>query len=234
MTPERIEELSNAAAGARDRKVTVTLLSDELEALCTIAKSAIPSGQVAEDRRMLMFAIQPWTEGEHKARLAEAIHRLSAQAQSADNYRGMWQDAERGRMALLAERDALKAKVDDLEEAINGAGGWRYALAVESRLLAEERERCTRLSTAGQVLSEHVDKEQCPCLTNSPMGIEHPCPEHDAPGWTMRDEFAKAAMHTVVIACKGEIAEGILRFADVARRAYRMADAMVQERGDKP
>jgi len=69
--------------------------------------------------------------------------------------------------------------------------------------------RCAALSAAGQVLSDHVDK---------------------APEWTMRDEFAKAAMQAIIIACRSELDQGMLKYSDVVRRAYGLADAMMTAR----
>ena len=90
MTPERIEELRSAATGARERNVTVTLLPDELEALCVLAESAIPSGQVAEDARLVGAGLGAACE--HMLETGPCPHRtalvrLAAQAQSAHEWK---------------------------------------------------------------------------------------------------------------------------------------------------
>jgi hypothetical protein len=136
---------------------------------------------------------------------------------------------EVGRLDLVSRINELKRQRDEYRENMLKEGGKFLA---EMQRADQLQDRVTRLSAAGQVLSEHVNKE--PPITPEEwesLGDEGGDAVLVPLGWTARDEFAKAAMHTVIIACKGEIDEGILKFADVARRAYRLADAMVLERG---
>lgn len=141
--------------------------------------------------------------------------------------------AQKDAAANAEEAERLRAKIAELEEAISGAGGWRDVLAVESALLKEEREKAARRSAAGQVLSEHggraaesspehADAATAEFLASVPRVVAK------APGWTMRDELANAAMQGLLTSANRH---GM--YQDTAERAYHMADAMLAARGHK-
>jgi BMFP domain-containing protein YqiC len=84
--------------------------------------------------------------------------------------------------------------------------------------------RCARLSAAGQVLSEHVNKE--PPITVAEwkaMSDDRSVAALVPPGWTARDEFARAAMQGMV--ARIPVSEDPALIAAVA---YHMADAMLK------
>jgi hypothetical protein len=182
-------------------------------AMANNAKAAIPSGQVAEDAALVLSIMGRYEPVSCRTRHRAALERLAARAQSTATYRANWQEAERGRMELLAEREGWWKERSELERQ-RDARERDLMVHFEAKnaalkRVAELEARCARLSAAGQVLSEHVDK---------------------APELTLRDEFAMVAMHIVVTVCKAEIDDGSLLFRDIARRAYGMADELLRAR----
>lgn len=165
MTPERIVELTRYVRSLPELGVSPRTAVDICEALL-LAKAAIPSGQVAEDAGAALSLLHSCTAEEFSESAISAavagVERLAAQAQSAETYRGMWEDAERGRKEalVLAERrrqdraDALNVTTKDGLT----ASEWVARTGKAERERDEALARCARLSAAGQVLSEHVDK----------------------------------------------------------------------------
>lgn len=250
MTPEQLEHAAEECTKALE-EFSLFIKKDGrskdalgfLKEIIALAKSTIPSGQVAEDERKIMrYLEQPKMalDGE-----MGPLHRLATQAQSADAYRGMWIEAERGRNALLAERDALRRERDDYRQKMMEEGGKFLKEMQRADLL---QDKADRLSAAGQVLSEHVDKvgeRPSPCGHDLCEGVctkYGPSPEHadaataeflasgprvvaKAPEWTMRDEFARAALQGILANHTTQ------ELPDVcAKAAYIAADAMMAER----
>jgi hypothetical protein len=281
MTPERIEALQKTAESAQHGCGTVWMVAEELGALCSLAKSAIPGGRVAEDdaetvREFILAQEEPSDFA------LTALARLAARAQGyeaavtglADVTEAVLGEHPIGAMPgttldavrkVMAERIEALARASDAERQRNDRER-DLARHVEAKTAAlrkvdELESRCAVLSAAGQALSEHADKtagaplgafeiarnamggtfaalpnmeradtmakdDPCPCLTDSPIGAERMCPEHDAP--SLRDEFAKAAM-------QGLLAnhERRLTTEAISREAYAVADKMLAERNKK-
>jgi DNA repair exonuclease SbcCD ATPase subunit len=104
--------------------------------------------------------------------------------------------------AALDEQYAEKAS---LQAALDRC---RQQMTVDGERMNALEAQCARLSAAGQVLSEHVDKAPV-CDTS------------------LRDEFAKAALHAYLTS------PHLIHLVDdatAARRAYEIADAMLKAR----
>lgn len=126
MTPEKIDALENLIKLVKGMAFTDDEGAELLEALA-IAKSAIPSGQVAEDLARLHKRLETNDDKAHAA-----AERLAAQAQSAEAWRKRAEAAadaladvlpgEAGRLDLLARINELKRLRDgygrDLKEYI--------------------------------------------------------------------------------------------------------------------
>lgn len=204
-----------------------------LKEIIALAKAAIPSGQVAEDVALVKRMTTEWVDYRSTGAHA-AIDRLAAQAQSAHEWFAKWEQAETlvaglrkdlagldaKWMRAIGDRDRLAAELAELRDMHSQMC---RASAEHQRRADEAEARCARLSAAGQVLSAHVDNEQCPCLKDSPLGTERPCPEHDA-GWTIRDEFAKAAMQGLLA---NPSRDGLV--SEFARDSVLFADAVLAE-----
>jgi hypothetical protein len=236
MTPEQIH---NAEAEIRkwfppQTEAETPIWRRALDMLVATAKAAIPSGRVAKDVEMVRSVLGAFYG---KAEPHQALDRLATKAQSAETWRGMWIESESGRNALLAERDRLK-----------DAG---TALMRESNARLDRAERAERaLLRAG--FEDHGGEEWAPPLGAAPThykttgepritpdelaamgadgGLETTGPRGDPPGWTLRDEFAKAAMHAYLTHPR------LTMFMDDAtamRRAYNIAEAMMRAREEK-
>jgi hypothetical protein len=208
MTPDRLDKLRGVVDGLR----MLGLSQEDADGLgdaLSLAKSAVPSGQVAKDVDSLEGSLAVlFGQDEQFARTyadddRATLARLAAQAQSARHAWERHAEKDRAYGDMIAQRDAAWSEVATLRKNLADAQKDAAANAEEARML---KERVHRLSAAGHVLSEHVDK---------------------APEWTMRDEFAKAAMQALYTSPGRQNLED-----DTAKRAYRMADAMVAVRSN--
>lgn len=131
---------------------------------------------------------------------AEDLARLHKRLETHDDH------AHAAADRLAAQAQSAEHYADALEEEKNQhhrtMGGLGSALAECEAL----REKIARLSAAGRVISEHVGR---------------------APEWTLRDEFAKAAMLGLTIA-----GGNVLKREAIVSAAYMMADTMLAARSD--
>lgn len=245
MTPEQVDN-----AEAEIRKWFPPQVEGEapiwrraLDMLVGAAKAAIPSGQAAEDEATarLGFRHDDGCAADCPADEAgTALSRLAAKAQSAEAWRKRLEAAadaladvlpgEVGRLDLLARIAELKRQRDEARRGGNRLAADMMRWEAKAR---DAEERCARLSAAGQVLSAHMDKT--PTITQEEWAAmsEDSEPDTSVPrglpfGWTMRDEFAKAAMQALITK-----AGDILERPGIARAAYMMADTMLESREAK-
>jgi BMFP domain-containing protein YqiC len=205
MTPEMILELERLVE--KHERGHGQLTEAQADALRhAIALSAISPALVA-DRDRHANTSEVWRKRVHEA--ADAL---------ADALPG-----EVGRLDLVSRINELRRQMAARDRDLQ--------LHFEAKNEALERvkeleARCARLSAAGQVLSEHVNKE--PPITPDgwkTMGEEGGDAVLVPPSWTARDEFARAAMQGM--AARIPMSEDPALITAVA---YRMADAMLKAR----
>ena len=209
MTPEMILELERLVE--KHERGHGQLTEAQADALrYAITLSAI-SPALKADRDRYASTSEVWRKRVHEA--ADAL---------ADVLTG-----EVGRLDLVSRINELKRQMAARERDVMT----HFEAKNEALERVKELEaRCARLSAAGQVLSEHVNKE--PPITPEEwesLGEEGGDAVLVPLGWTARDEFAKAAMQAQL----AHPHSGVLTLEVIAAGAYEVADAMMKTRASK-
>jgi hypothetical protein len=221
MTPEQFEHKAEECTKALEEFALFTKKDNRskealghLNEILALARAAIPRGQVAEDAE-LVRAVMGVKEFRPMQPEADALTRLAAQAQSAHEWFGRWAQVEADVAKARAHVARLSAAGQVLSEHMDKAMPSMEGRAVLAERRADRAERALRL--AG--FEDHGGEDWAP-----PVG-DH---RHQVQEWTMRDEFAKAAMQALYTSPARQYLED-----DTAQRAYRMADAMLKTREAK-